>query len=112
MGTTVKQSIVTSLLLLFVALGLPGAQMLALMTAPALAAQEDVSAEDQEERMVRRSASRASQTRGKTARQPFIILRRFIGSASKLARRGLRFRSFLQSNFSTDSFQLLPVYRI
>ena len=109
---TVKRSIVTSLLLLFVALGLPGTQVLAVVTAAAeAAAEEDVSAEEREERMLRRSASRKPPARGKTTRQSF-ILSQVIGSASHLTGNVLRSRSFLQSNFSTDNFHLLPIYRI
>jgi len=99
-GTTVKRSIVTSLLLLFVALGVPATQMVSVTTAPAEAAEEDVSAEEREERLLRRSRARASQARSKPARQLF-ILSQAIGSASHLAPNALRSRSSLQSNFST-----------
>ncbi|HEX2230321.1 MAG TPA: hypothetical protein VHM64_24595 [Candidatus Binatia bacterium] len=104
-----KRSILSTLLLFFVALGLTGTQVSAIMITPAEAA-EQAAAEEREEQVSRKS--RRPQTGGKKVQPPFVIPSLFIGSTWNATRTDLRSRFFLQSNLPPGNLRLLQVYRV
>jgi len=106
----VKRSILSTLLLFFVALGFTGTQVLAAMITPAEAA-EQAAAEEREEQVSRKSPSRGPQSRGKKGQRLFVNPSTFIGSTSN-ALINLGSRSFLQSNLPPGYLHLLQVCRI
>ena len=106
-----KRSILSTLLLFFVALGLTGTQVFAIVITPAEAA-EQAAAEEREEQVSRKSPSRRPQTRGKKVQPLFVNLSIFIGSTSNATPTDLRSRFFLQSNLPPGNLRLLQVYRI
>jgi len=105
----VKRSILSTLLLFFVALGLTGTQVFAIVITPAEAA-EQAAAEEREEQVSRKSPSRRSHV--KKVQPPFVNPSIFIGSTSNVTRTDLRSRFFLQSNLPPGNLRLLQVYRI
>jgi len=107
----VKRSILSTLLLFFVALGFTGTQVLAAMITPAEAAEKAFAAEEREEQVSRKSPSRRPQTRGKKGQRLFVNPSTFIGSTSN-ALINLGSRSFLQSNLPPGYLHLLQVCRI
>jgi hypothetical protein len=106
----VKRSILSTLLVFFVALGLTGTQVFAIVITPAQAAEQEA-AEEREEQ-VSRNSSRRTQTRGKKVQPPFVNPSIFIGSASNATPTDLRSCLFLQSNLPPGNLRLLEVYRI
>jgi hypothetical protein len=107
----VKRSILSTLLLFFVALGLAGPQMAATVIASE-ATQQTFGAEEREEQVFRKSPSRRRQIRGKTVQRVFVKPSTFMRSASDSARTVLSFRSFLQSHLPSGNFHFLQVCRI
>jgi hypothetical protein len=107
----VKSSVLSTLLLFFVALGFTGTQVLAAMITPAEAA-EQAAAEEREEQVSRKSPSRRPQSRGKKVQRLFVNPSTFIGSTSDATLGNLRSRSFLQSNLPPGYLHLLQVSRI
>jgi hypothetical protein len=105
----VKRSILSTLLLFFVALGLTGMQLFSIVITPAQAAEQEA-AEEREEQVSRKSPR--PQTRGKKVQPPFVIPSLFIGSTSNATRTDLRSRFFLQSNLPPGNLHLLQVYRV
>jgi hypothetical protein len=106
----VKRSILSTLLLFFVALGLTGTQVFAILITPAHAAEQEA-AEEREEQVSRKS-SRRPQTRGKKVQPPSVNSWIFFGSISNATRTDLRSRFFLQSNLPPGNLRLLQVYRV
>jgi hypothetical protein len=104
-----KRSILSTLLLFFVALDFAGTRTLAIVIAPTEVAEGDLASEERDQQILK---SRRSQDRSKKSQRPFITISSFIRSASDLARAALRSRPFLQSDFSPDNSQLLQVFRI
>jgi hypothetical protein len=105
----VKRSILSTLLLFFVALGLTGTQVFAIVITAAQAAEQEA-AEEREEQVSRKS-SRRPQTRGKKLQPPSVNPSIFFGLTSN-ARTDLRLRFFLQSNLPPGNLRLLQVYRV
>jgi len=108
----VKSSVLSTLLLFFVALGLAGTPGLTIMITPGEAAEKAVAAEEREEQVFRKSPSRRPQSRGKKVQRLFVNPSTFIGSTSNATLRNLRSRSFLQSNLPPGYLHLLQVCRI
>jgi hypothetical protein len=95
----------STLLVFFVALGLTGAQVFAIMITP-LEAAEQAAAEEREEQVCRKSSSGRPQTRGKKVRPPFFHPSTSIGSTSNGTRTDLRAHFFLQSNLPPGNLRL------
>ena len=108
-----KQSILSTLLVFFVALGFAGTQALAIITTPAdAAAEESAASEEREEQVLRNSPSRRRHIRGKKVQRVFAKALIFMRSASDSARIVLSFRFFLQSHLPPGNFHFLQVCRI
>jgi hypothetical protein len=101
----VKPSILSTLLVFFVALGLTGAQVFAIMITSVEAA-EQAAAEEREEQVCRKSSSGRTRTRGKKVQTPFFNPSTSIGSTSNATRTDLRSRFFLQSNLPPGNLRL------
>jgi hypothetical protein len=101
----VKRSILSTLLVFFVALGLTGTQVFAIMITPVEAAEQSA-AEEREEQVSSKSSSRRLQTRGKKVGPPFFNPAICIGSTSNVTRTDLRSRFFLQSNLPPGNLRL------
>jgi len=109
----VKRSILSTLLLFFIALSLAGTQSLSIMTTPSgAAAEEGAGAEEREEQVFKRSPSRSRQIRSKKVQRAFVKPPMFMCSAANPARTVLRLRSFLQSHLPSGNFHFLQVCRI
>jgi hypothetical protein len=109
----VKRSILSTLLVFFIALGLAGPQSPAIMMTPSdAAAEENAGVEEREEQIFRKSPSRRRQLRGKKVQRLFVKSPILIHSASDPARTALSFRSFLQSSSPRVNFHFLQVCRI
>jgi hypothetical protein len=109
----VKRSILSTLLVFFIALVLAGPQSLAIMTMPSdAAAEEGAATEEREDQVVRKSPSRKRQIRGKKVQRVFVKSPIFMRSASDPARTVPSFRSFLQSSLPWVNFHFLQVCRI
>jgi hypothetical protein len=107
----VKRSILSILLLFFVALDLTATQVFAIIITLADSAQQ-AAAEERAEQVFRKSPSRRPQTRGKKVQPPFVNASLLICSTSNATRTDLRSRFFLQSNLSPGNLCLLQVYRV
>jgi hypothetical protein len=109
----VKQSLLSTLLVFFVALALAGPESLAIMTTPSEAAAEaSAASEEREEQVFRKSTSRRRQIRGKKVQRVFTKALTFMRSAWNSARTVLSFRFFLRSHLPPGNFHFLQVCRI
>ncbi len=108
-----KQSILSTLLVFFVALGLAGTHALAIITTPSnAAAEESAASEEREEQVCKNSSSRRRQIRGKKVQRVFAKALTFMRSASDSSKTMLSFRFFLQSHLPPGNFHFLQVCRI
>jgi hypothetical protein len=106
----VKHSLVSSLLLVLVALGFLGAQVPAI--APAESAREEIPSEEREAQALRNSTSRRAQTRAKDSPQLLLDLSELVRSAVDMAGSARVLRSVVKSSFYPGNLHLLQVRRI
>jgi hypothetical protein len=107
----VKRSILSTLVLFFVVLGLAGPPELAIAFTPA-AAEDGPVAEEREEQILRKSPSRKRETRGKRSHRAFLRLSMLRTAPPNPARADVRVVSDPRSSLSPGSFHLLQIRRI
>ena len=108
-----KRSLLLSLLLFFLSLGLAGTEMLAVAGTPAQTAEEDAASEEREEQALRNSTSKRK-ARAKKPLRAFVDLPRFFASAPAAAQPAFSYPARSQSDYFHPGslYSRLQVFRI
>jgi hypothetical protein len=109
---SVRQSVISALLLLCVAISLAGTQALAFWIPSAEAAGEDAATEEQEQQALQRLTVRKSQARGKKTQSSYIKLSAHSGAPFGAGSPAFAWGFLSQSVFCPGPFNLLQVFRV